>query len=99
MDSRQIAWWPVYKLLAPQLGACPPPLPGTPTWQQLPDDHPDKHRSLLWAAVWWCLEQDTRQTAMAEASREISSAADWSELAQSIRNGRGDAYIPRKGAA
>ncbi|NOR00026.1 MULTISPECIES: DUF2742 domain-containing protein [Mycolicibacterium] len=100
MGSRQIGWWSVYELLAPLLGDRPPALPGTPTWQQLPDDHPDKWRALLWSAVWWSLTQDTRQEAAADASREISTAADWSNLAHSIRNGRGDAYIPRqKGAA
>lgn len=100
MDSRQIGWWSVYELLAPLLGDRPPALPGTPTWQQIPDDHPDKWRSLLWTAVWWSLAQDTRQEAAADASREIAAATDWSGLARRITARTENNYIPRqKGAA
>jgi DNA-binding transcriptional LysR family regulator len=99
MDSRQIGWYEVYLLLAPLLGERPTVLPGTPAWSLLPDDHPDKWQAILWASVWWCLDQDARQAAMAEASREISSAADWSAVAQQVRNGRGTAYIPRRRSA
>lgn len=96
MDSRQIGWWSVYELLAPLLGDRPPALPGTPAWQQLADDHPDKWCSLLWAAVWWSLAQDIRQEAAAEASREIAAAADWSGLARRITSRTPNNYIPRE---
>lgn len=95
MDSRQIGWWSVYELLAPLLGDRPPALPGTPTWQQLPADHPDKWRALLWSAVWWSLAQDTRQEASADASREIAAAADWSNLARRITSRNENNYIRR----
>ena len=95
MDSRQVAWWSVYELLAPLLGDRPPALPGTPAWQQLPDDHPDKWRALLWTSVWWSLIQDTRQEAAADASHEIAAAADWSALARRITSRSANNYIRR----
>ncbi|CAJ1495117.1 DUF2742 domain-containing protein [[Mycobacterium] burgundiense] len=99
MGNRQINYVTVYEFLRHQLGDKPAVLPGTPAWQLLPDDHPDKWRAVLWAAIWWCLSEDTRQEAMAESSREISSAAPWSALAQRVAQGRSSAYIERRKAA
>lgn len=96
VDSRQISWWPVYELVAGHLGDRPAVLPGTPAWQQLPDDHPDKWRAVLWAAIFWTLDQDTQQEHRAAASRAVASSTDWTTVAKQIRNGRGDAYVPRK---
>ncbi|WP_158249081.1 DUF2742 domain-containing protein [Mycobacterium sp. ENV421] len=91
MDSRQITWYDnVFLFLEPWLGD--PVIPGTPAWAQLPDDHPDKWRAVLWACVWWCLDQDTHQDATAAASREISTAAAWSQIGRD----RGSSYIPRR---
>lgn len=91
--SRQVAYRPVYTLLAPMLGT-PSLIPGTPAWCQLKDTDPSKWRAVLWASIWWCLEQDARQAATADASRAISEAADWSQISRDIRR-RSGVYIPR----
>ena len=96
MTSRQVAWWLVYQLVAGHLGSQPQVIAGTPAWQQLPDDHPDKWAAIWWAAVWWALETDIRQECLADTSHEISRAADWPALARRLAQGRGAAYIPRK---
>jgi hypothetical protein len=96
--SKQITYLPVYELVSPLLGD-PDVLPGTPVWCQLEDTDPAKWKAILWAAVWWCVEQDARQAAMAEASKAIAASADWSAVAQRVRNGRGPAYIKRKEVA
>jgi len=94
-SSRQVTYLPVYELLSPLLGD-PGLIPGSPVWCQLDDTDPAKWQAILWAAVWWAVDQDTRQAALSDASREISAAADWSAIAKQIRAGRGDSYIPRK---
>ncbi|MCQ4359661.1 DUF2742 domain-containing protein [Mycobacterium gordonae] len=94
ITSRQVAYLPVYDMLHPLLGT-PGLIPGTPVWCQLDDTDPSKWRAVLWAAVWWCLEQDARQAAMADASREISNAADWSGVSREIRR-RSGVRIPRE---
>jgi len=91
MDSRQVSWLAVHELVAPLLGE-PGLIPGTPAWRQLDDADPAKWQAILWAAVWWVIAEDGRQSAMADASREISGAADWSRVGRD----RGDAYIPRE---
>ncbi|WP_421876775.1 DUF2742 domain-containing protein [Mycolicibacterium wolinskyi] len=70
-------------------------LAGTPEWNQLPDDHPDKLGAVLAAGLHHALRLDLAQERRAEASHEISAAADWSAVSQRIRNGRGTAYIRR----
>lgn len=92
--SRQVAYLPVYELLSPLLGN-PGLIPGSPAWCQLHDSDPTKWQAILWAAVWWTVDQDTRQSALAAASHEIASAADWPAVSRRIRAGRGPAYIPR----
>jgi hypothetical protein len=89
--SREVAWSPVYDLVAPLLGE-PGLVPGAPAWCDLDDRDPAKWQALLWAAVWWAVSQDARQTALAEASRAISAAADWPAIARP----RSAAYIPRE---
>jgi hypothetical protein len=84
----------VYELVSPLLGN-PDVIVGTPVWCQLEDTDPAKWQAVLWAAVWWALAADIRQATLADASREISSVAAWSEIAQRVRSGRGNAHIPR----
>ena len=96
MTSREVAWWTVYELVADQLGNQPTVIAGTPAWQHLSDDDPDKWAAVLWAAVWWCLDTDIKQEHLAAASREIAAAGNWSPLASRVRCGRGTAYIPRE---
>jgi hypothetical protein len=93
--SRQVAWEPVHRLLAPLLGT-PVPAPGTPAWVDLDDNDPDKWSAIFWSSMWWALAEDGRQTAMAEASRAISAAADWPAEARWIQRRRSSVYIPRE---
>lgn len=96
LGSQQVAWVSVLEFVQ-SLGIDPAAtlIAGTPTWASLPDDHPDKLAAVLAAGVREALRNDTRQAAMAAASREISSAATWSR----IGTPRGSAYIPRKKAS
>ncbi|WP_454788506.1 DUF2742 domain-containing protein [Mycolicibacterium lutetiense] len=100
MDSQQVCWTTVLEFVE-RLGINPTTvlLAGTPEWNQLPDDHPDKLSAVLAAGVHHALRLDLTQEHRAEASHEISAAADWSALAQRIAQGRGPAYIPRREAS
>ncbi len=89
--SRQVSYLTVYELVSPILGD-PGLIPGTPAWCQLDEADPAKWQAVLWAAVWWSLAADTRQEALADASREISAAAAWSTIGRD----RGRAYIRRE---
>ncbi|MFN6549502.1 DUF2742 domain-containing protein [Mycolicibacterium septicum] len=99
--SRQVSWFEVYRY-AERLAASHDvslnhlPLPGTPTWCGMDDNDARKLLALVLGGVREALANDTHQTAMAEASQVISDAADWTALAQRIRNRAGSAYIPRK---
>lgn len=90
MASRQVAWAEVHALVKPLLGE-PGLVPGSPQWVALDDTDPRKWSALLWAAVYWAVSEDAHQTALAEASRAISTAADWPRIGRA----RGRAYIPR----
>jgi len=93
MDNRQVAWLTVLEFVE-RLGVDPVTtlVAGSVAWNELPDDHPDKLAAVLAAGVHHALRLDTLQAEMADASREISSAATWSALGRS----RGTAYIPRR---
>ncbi|TDK84751.1 DUF2742 domain-containing protein [Mycolicibacterium mucogenicum] len=102
MSSREVSWWPVYQMLVGHLGKQPTVIAGTPAWHQLPNDHPDKWRAILWAAVWWALDTDTRQEQLAQASKSIAGSQEWADVrtdsrrrSQAIRSG---AFIPRRSA-
>lgn len=82
-----MSWWPVYQMLAGHLGKQPTVIAGTPAWHQLPNDHPDKWRAILWAAVWWALDTDTRQEQLAQASKDIAAGIDCRKLASQIARG------------
>lgn len=90
MDSRQVNLFAVFDFLARFLGD-PGLIPGTPAWVALPDDHPDKWRSILWAAIWWAVAEDARQAAMAEASKAVAGSADWTKVGRP----RSAAYVER----
>lgn len=92
-ESQQVCWATVLEFVqrcGVDVGAAL--LAGTPAWNRLPDDDPDKLGAVLAAGVHHALRLDTNQATIADASREISRAATWSRLGR----GRGDAYIPRK---
>lgn len=98
--SQQVSWHEVY-LYAERLAAHHgTPLnhhlmPGTPAWCGMPDNDARKLLALILGGVRDALRNDTRQEQTADASRQISCAADWSAVARRIHCGRGSAYIPR----
>lgn len=98
-QSQQVSWWPVHEFLEAavnQANCGPLPTAGTPAWQALADGDPRKLLALAVSGEHWALRTEIAQERRAEASREVAEAADWSALAQRIRNGRGSAYIPRR---
>ncbi|CQA07539.1 phiRv2 prophage protein [Mycobacteroides abscessus] len=93
--SKQVDWWAVHEFVQPrrqEVGCWPQA--GTPAWQLLDPTDPAKLAAVLDAARHHALRMDTEQASRAQASQDISRAADWSAIASAIRNGRGDAYIP-----
>jgi hypothetical protein len=72
------------------------PMAGTTTWAGLADDHPAKLVALYNAARRHALRVDTAQTALAEASRAIAAAVNWSAIAREAQRRR-QIYIPREG--
>jgi len=96
--TREVSSIIAYQRLSPFLGR-PTVTIGTPEWWQLEETGRDFWQAVLWAALRWAIDQDIRQEHLADASHEIAAAADWSALAQRVRNGRGDHYIERKRTA
>ncbi|GLE53732.1 DUF2742 domain-containing protein [Mycobacterium montefiorense] len=85
IQSRQVAWFEVHLLVAPWLATVDSwPVAGTPAWCALDDHDPAKWAAVLDAAQHAVLHWDASQQARADASREISAAADWSAIARSI---------------
>jgi len=100
--SQQVDWWAVHQFVesvVAQANCGPLPMAGTLAWQRLAAGDPRKLLAVAVAGSHHVLRIEVGQAERAEASREISDAADWSALAQSIRTGRGSAYIPRKAAS
>jgi hypothetical protein len=96
MGSAQVSWWSVHEHVAPLLAAVRSwPTVGTPAWCDLDDGDPAKLAALLDAARHWALRVETCQQQLAEASHDVSSAADWSGIATETFWRRG-AYIPRE---
>ena len=86
-SSQQVSWWSVYEFVADRLTQVESwPTAGTPAWCDLDDTDPRKVAALFDAAQHWALRIETCQQQLAEASRGISAAADWSRIAQEIRN-------------
>lgn len=85
--SRQVSWWDVHEYVQPLLtGTGSWPMVGTPEWCDLADDDPAKRAAIFDAAQHWALRIETSQAATAEASHDISTAADWPAIAQHIRD-------------
>jgi hypothetical protein len=91
-----VSWWSVHEHVAPLLDQVGDwPMAGTPAWCDLDDDDPVKLVALLDAARHWALHLEINQQALAEASRDVSVAADWRSVANEIRRRR-HVYIPRQ---
>ncbi|MBP2455191.1 DUF2742 domain-containing protein [Mycolicibacterium lutetiense] len=100
--SQQVSWWPVHEFITAAVAQAnygPLPIAGTPAWCELADGDPRKLLALAVAGDHHVLRVETAQAAMADASREISAAADWTAMAQRIRNHSRSAYIPRRKSA
>ena len=100
--SQQVAWWPVHEFITAAVAQAnygPLPTAGTPAWCALADGDPRKLMALAVAGDHHVLRTETAQAAMADASREISRGADWSAMAQRIRNRASSPYIPRRKSA
>ncbi|WP_041180171.1 DUF2742 domain-containing protein [Mycobacterium canetti] len=96
--SQQRAWWPVHQFLeavVQQANYGAIPVAGTPSWCALSDGDPRKLLALAIDGEHHVLRIETAQTALAEASCEISKAADWPELSRAIRR-RSGVYITRE---
>ena len=100
--SQQVSWWPVHEFLeaaVAQANHGPVPIAGTPAWCALSDGDPRKLLSVAIAGQHHVLRTEIAQEHRADASREISAAADWTAMAQRIRNRASGAYIPRREAS
>lgn len=89
IGSRQVSWWSFHEYaerLLTEAGSWP--MVGTPAWCDLPDDDPRKRAAIFDAAQHWALRIETSQAAMAEASHDISAAADWPAIADHIKTRR-----------
>ncbi len=96
IESRTVDWWSVHRYAEPTLTAAASwPMVGSLPWQHLPTDDPAKLAAVLDAARHWALRVETAQDAMAEASRAISTAADWPAVARGMQRRRSGVYIPR----
>lgn len=94
--SRQVAWFKVYEFVEQLLaGMVSRPAAGTPEWCALPDTDPRKLAAVLDAGVHWTLRIDTEQEHRAEASKDVSAAADWSAVGRRMLS-RNSVYIPRR---
>ena len=99
--SRAVAWFEVYSF-AERFAASHDvalnhlPIPGTPAWCGMPDDDARKLMALVLGGVREALNHEVAQERRADASREISAAADWTALSQRIRNRASGTYIPRR---
>src|SRR4051794_18800956 len=99
--SRSVAWWPVYtyvQSLIEQMEVGCWPMAGTPTWLGMSDDDPVKLAAVLDAGQHHALRLELNQEAQADASRAVSTSADWPGIANEIRRRR-DVYIPARRAA
>jgi hypothetical protein len=100
--SQQVAWFDyVYLWVRTMLDSVGSwPLIGTPEWALLPDDHPARWAAILDAAQHWALRLETLQQAECEASRAVSSSADWKAVAREQSQRRkaiaDGCYIPRR---
>ncbi|HSS25895.1 MAG TPA: DUF2742 domain-containing protein [Mycobacterium sp.] len=95
-SSQAVSWWSVHEFVTPLLAEAESwPLAGSPEWCDLEDTDPRKVAALFDGAQHWALRLETCQEQLAEASRDVSAAADWSAIATEIYYRRG-AYIPRE---
>jgi hypothetical protein len=95
--SQQVSWLAVHDFVSAVLDqANGYPMAGTPAWCSLAHDDPQKWAAVLDAGQHHALRMEVAQEALAEASRDVAEVTDWTAVARSVAQGRGDAYIPRR---
>jgi hypothetical protein len=95
-SAQQTSWASVHEYVEPLLAAVQTwPLLGSPAWCALPDNDARKIAAVYDGARHWALRLETCQAARAEASRDVSAAADWTAIGREIRN-RSTCYIRRE---
>ncbi len=95
LASQQVSWWSVHEFVAAVLNQVNNwPMLGTPAWCSLAHDDPRKWAAVLDGGQHHALRLELNQEARAEASRAISTAADWPEVAREIQQ-RNDFYAAR----
>jgi hypothetical protein len=97
---RSVDWWAVHQYVARLIAVEDWPLAGTPEWCALNDSDPRKLAAVMDFGQHHALRVETAQAALAEASRAIAAAVDWTAVADSIhRRATSAAYVPRKVAS
>lgn len=95
LTSHQVSWWAVHEFVSAVLDRVNGwPMAGTPAWCSLAHDDPAKWAALLDGAQHHALRVETAQQARADASRDVCAAADWSAIADDVRQ-REDFYAER----
>ncbi|OBG51840.1 MULTISPECIES: DUF2742 domain-containing protein [unclassified Mycobacterium] len=96
MGSATVRFWDFHQWVRPYLDAAGDwPMAGSQPWFDLPDNHPAKWAAVLDAARHHVLRVECGQERLAEASREVASAADWRSIAAAIFARRSSGYIRR----
>jgi len=83
-----VSWWQTHEFLKAvlaQANAGPLPWAGSPAWCDLADGDPRKLLALAVDGEHHVLRKEVAQTAHAQASREVSVAANWSGIAREIQ--------------
>jgi hypothetical protein len=93
--SQQVSWLEVHDFVLPKLQRVGDwPMVGSPAWCELEPRDRTKWASLLDAAQHWALRVETAQIAECDSSHDISTAEDWSAIANAIK-GRTDYFSVR----
>jgi hypothetical protein len=95
--SQQVSWWETHLFIEAAIAQAnlgPIPAAGTPAWRELDDSDPRKLLALAASGVHHCLRVDAAQSAMADASRAVSAAADWGRIGRRIRE-HNEFYVAR----
>jgi len=86
MGSAAVSWWSVHEYVAPVLARIGEwPVLGCPEWCALPDNDPAKIAAVFDAAQHHALRIELAQESLAQASKDISAAVDWSGIAENLR--------------
>ncbi|MEM6109512.1 DUF2742 domain-containing protein [Mycobacterium sp. 050272] len=85
--SQQVSWAEAHRFIdaiVAQANSGPLPMAGTPTWCALADGDLRKLLALAVAGEHHVLRIEVAQTARADASRAISTAANWAAVAHEV---------------